>query len=59
MFATRSSLGAPPKPRNTIRVNTTPAGCQMAERSLFRTPLLSIYNALQAAEDRLSTSRPL
>jgi hypothetical protein len=29
----------------------------MVERSLFRTPLLSIYNALQAAEDCLSTSK--
>jgi len=44
-----SLAGAPPW--NTYRQSWT------AEASLFRTPLLSIYNALQAVEDCLSTSK--
>ena len=36
MFATRRNLGAPPKPRNTIRVNTTPAGEDKKRRAKSR-----------------------
>ena len=42
---------------NPLKLDGGQGRNRTADASLFRTPLLSIYKALQAAEERLSTTK--